>query len=58
LAKEVLTIAETAEVLGINVNTAYRAVRSGEIPALRFGDRLVVPRVRLDALLKGDGEGE
>ena len=55
---EVLTVDEVAAVLRINRNTAYRAVREGTIPSLRIGDRYLIPRVRLDALLNGTGGGE
>jgi len=55
IESEVLTVDEVAQVLRINRNTAYRAVHDGTIPSLRIGDRLLVPRVRLDALLAGRG---
>jgi excisionase family DNA binding protein len=31
--------------------SAYAAVRSGEIPSIRIGRRLLIPRVALDRLL-------
>lgn len=34
-----LTIADTAEVLNVSVSHAYSLVRSGELPAIRFGSR-------------------
>ena len=46
-----LTVDEAAQVLGIGRNTAYEAVRRGEIPAIRFGRRYVVPRVGLELLV-------
>jgi excisionase family DNA binding protein len=52
---EVLTVDEVAQVLRLNRNTAYRAIHDGTIPSLRIGDRYLVPRVRLDALLAGRG---
>ena len=54
VSKEVLTVDEAAAVLRINRNTAYKAVRKGTIPSLRFGDRIVVPRAKLSALLNGN----
>ena len=44
-------IEEAAKLLGIGRNTAYEAVRTGTIPALRIGKRLVVPRQALERLL-------
>lgn len=34
-----LTIADTAEVLNVSVSHAYSLVRSGELPAIRIGNR-------------------
>jgi excisionase family DNA binding protein len=45
------TIQEAAEVLGISKSSAYEAAHRGELPVLRFGRRLVVTRVTLEALL-------
>ena len=43
----VVTIAEAAAVLGIDVRTVSRAIRNGELPALRLGRRLLIPRLQL-----------
>ena len=49
----VLTVPEAADLLGICRNAAYEAVRRGEIPSIRFGKRLVVPRPAFEEMLKG-----
>ena len=49
------TVVEVAELLGISRNSAYEAIRRGEIPVLRIGRRVVVPRARLHELLRGSG---
>lgn len=49
--KEVLTIEETGQLLGISRNSAYEAVRRGEIPVIRIGRRCLVPRVAFEELL-------
>ncbi|MQF69591.1 helix-turn-helix domain-containing protein [SAR202 cluster bacterium AD-804-J14_MRT_500m] len=54
----VLTVDEVAESLGVGRNTAYEAVHRGEIPALRIGRRILVPRAALERLLKQTGEPE
>lgn len=54
----VMTVEEAAEVLGISRGLAYELVRRGELPALRLGRRLVVPRRRLIAMIEGNGLGE
>jgi excisionase family DNA binding protein len=49
--KLTLTIEETGKQLGIGRNAAYSAVKKGEIPSIKIGRRLLVPRVALDRLL-------
>jgi excisionase family DNA binding protein len=49
--KRTLTVVEAAEVLGLSRNAAYEAIRRGELPALRFGRRVVVPRAAIDKML-------
>lgn len=48
-----LTIAETARLLGIGRQLAYDRVKAGEIPALKIGRRLLVPRIALEKMLQG-----
>jgi excisionase family DNA binding protein len=45
------TVAEAAGILGISRTTAYECIHRGEIPARRFGRRVVVLRHELDRLL-------
>lgn len=52
----VLTIEEAAKVLRISRGSAYEAARTGELPTIRIGRRLLVPRARLRAMLEGRGE--
>jgi excisionase family DNA binding protein len=48
----VMTVAEAGRLLGISRGLAYELVRRGDLPALRLGRRLVVPRQRLLALVE------
>lgn len=48
-----LTIPEVADRLGISRNAAYEAARRGEIPTIRLGKLLRVPRAQLERLLAG-----
>jgi excisionase family DNA binding protein len=48
-----LTIEEAARLLGIGRGTAYAAARAGELPTIRLGRRVLVPRHKL-AELVGD----
>jgi excisionase family DNA binding protein len=49
--RQTYTVEETAQIMGIGRNSAYEAIRRGEIPSLRLGRRLVVPKKALDSLL-------
>ena len=47
----VVTVAQAADVLGVDVRTVSRAIENGELPALRLGRRVLVPRLPLLAAL-------
>ena len=46
-----MTVEEAAVVLGISRATAYDAVSRGEIPCIRIGRRILIPKVALERLL-------
>jgi excisionase family DNA binding protein len=50
--KLTLSVEEAAKVLGIGRNLCYDRVKTGEIPAIRIGRRLLVPRRALEKLLE------
>jgi excisionase family DNA binding protein len=50
-----LSVEEAAGLLGISRALAYELVNRGELPAVRLGRRIVVPRAGLEALLAGAG---
>jgi excisionase family DNA binding protein len=52
--RRTLSIEEAAEVLGVGRSLMYDAAKRGEIPVIKIGRRLVVPRARLEALLAGE----
>lgn len=52
MERRTLTVPEVAETLGISTDSVYLAIRRGEIPALRLGRRLLVPREAIDRLLQ------
>lgn len=52
----VLTVEEAGALLRLSRNGVYKAVKEGQIPSLRIGKRLLVSRVRLEAMLAGEGE--
>lgn len=50
--KLTLTVSETARLLGISRGLAYEMVRTREIPSVRFGKRVLIPRRALEKLLE------
>jgi excisionase family DNA binding protein len=57
IVKQTYSVEEAAKLLGIGRNSSYEAVRRGEIPALRIGHRLLIPRLALERLLATAGDG-
>ena len=51
----VLTIEEAAKILRVSTDSAYEAARRGEIPSLRIGRRVLVPKRALLYMIDGDG---
>ncbi|MFN2490125.1 MAG: helix-turn-helix domain-containing protein [Actinomycetota bacterium] len=54
--RAVISVEEAAQYLEIGRSAAYRAARTGELPTLRLGRRLLVPVPRLLALIGSDDE--
>ena len=48
-----VTVREAAKLLGIGRNLAYEGVQRGEIPAIRIGNRILVPQAGIERLLNG-----
>ena len=46
-----VTVEEAAHLLGISRDLAYQLVRSGKLPAIRLGRRLLVPMASLQLML-------
>lgn len=49
----VMTVPEAGAKLGIGRNAAYEAAARGDIPTIRIGKLLKVPKVALDRMLEG-----
>ena len=53
-----ITVEEAAEVLGVSRGLAYEAVRTGDLPALRIGRRVLIPVPQFLSLLgRSNGTG-
>ena len=55
MTTECLTVSveDAGRILGYSRNTAYEAARRGELPTIRLGRKIRVPRVALQRLLDG-----
>jgi len=53
LSEATVSVPQAGAVMGLGRNTAYMAVQRGEIPVLKFGNRLRVPTARLRKMLEG-----
>lgn len=49
--RKAYSVEEVAEMLGVGRTHAYAMVKSGELPSVRLGRRLLVPAAALDKLL-------
>jgi excisionase family DNA binding protein len=52
------TVDEAAALLGLSRNLAYAGVASGEIPSVKIGRRILVPRLALERLLAEAGRNK
>ena len=52
------TVKEAAEILGLSPNSAYQGIATGEIPYVKVGKRILVPRLALERMLFEAGNGK
>jgi excisionase family DNA binding protein len=52
------TVGETSKLLGLSRNSTYEAIRCGQIPNIKIGHRILIPRVALLRLLNAGGYDE
>jgi excisionase family DNA binding protein len=45
-------VQEAAKILGVSRNTAYDAVKTGQLPIIKIGRRFLVPRAALERMLE------
>jgi excisionase family DNA binding protein len=47
-----LTVREAADILGLGINQTYEGIRAGQIPSIKVGKRIIVPRAALEKKLE------
>ncbi len=47
-----ITVPEAAAMLGLSRNFAYELVKQKQLPVIKFGKRLLIPRVALEKMLE------
>ena len=52
IATATYSIEEAAKLLGIGRNACYEAARTGQVPTVRIGKRVLVPKTALNRLLQ------
>lgn len=54
--RETFTVDEVAKRLGVVPDTIYRAAKRGDIPTIRVGRKVLIPRVAFERLLEGNAK--
>lgn len=54
----VCTVQEVAQILRIGRISVYQAIGRGDVPSIRIGRRLLIPRAALEALLDSGMESK
>lgn len=54
LDRAVLTVSEVCKVFGLRKSSAYLAISRGQIPSIRIGSQIRVPRDAVERMLKGE----
>jgi excisionase family DNA binding protein len=57
-SRQTYNVEEAGRLLGIGRNQAYEAARAGQIPTIKIGKRVLVPKAAFDRMLQGSGEAE
>jgi len=53
MSKDIMTVKDAAEYLGMSLNTMYKLLRQRKIPARRIGYQWRISKAALDKFLEG-----
>ena len=51
ITRQTFTVTEAAEIIGVGRSTLYEFVKSGRVPSLRLGRRVVIPTHVIESML-------
>lgn len=51
-----LSVVEAGRQIGLGRNASYQAAKTGQLPVIKIGNRLIVPIVRFKRMLAGETE--
>ena len=51
LSQPACTVADFARLMGLSLNAAYEAVNRGDVKAIRFGRRIIIPTIYVREML-------
>ena len=54
MERQTYTVEQAAQLLGIGRRLAYELARTDQLPVIRLGRRLLIPRTGLEAMLSGE----
>lgn len=52
--KKTLSVAEAAKILGVGRGSVYNSIRTGELPSLKLGTRILIPTSKLRLIVDGN----
>jgi excisionase family DNA binding protein len=50
-AERPYTVAQAADKVGVNPKTLYEAIKQGQVPTIKIGKRILIPRAAFDRQL-------
>ena len=56
--KLTLSVPEAGRLIGLGRNAAYDAAAKGELPTIKIGSRILVPKVALERMLESAGQAK
>ena len=54
ITSAVYSVKEVQELFSISRNSVYAGIRKGNIPALRIGRRILIPKIAVDRMLTSE----